>query len=563
MSNKRLLILLFTCICIKIMMAQPPSWAISQLKVVPGDVAQLEIGLENANTNYTAFQFDLTLPEGISIKKDGEGLLMVKLNNERISDHQVLVSEILQNTYRIFGYSMNNAIIKGSSGTLLTITLNAENDIGLGSIEGHTDTGLMVADKNEITELGTCKIVFQILEKEYTLTYEVDGKVFKSYKMKYGTKITPETTPTKDGYTFSGWSEIPETMPANDVTITGTFSINKYKLIYQVDGEEYKNYEVEYNASITLEEAPTKEGYAFSGWSNNIPETMPAENVIITGTFSINKYKLLYKVDGTEYKSYDVKYGATITPEVAPTKEGYSFSGWSEIPETMPAKDVTITGSFTQVDYEVEGTKYEISGDEVSIIEIDDTSGDVEIPSTVVINDKTYTVTSIADGAFMNDTKMTSVSIPNSVTSIGVNAFNGCTRLSEIAIGSAVTAIGSKAFANIKPGATTRGDNGIKISCYATSVPTTAVDAFDNTPIGDATLLVDDNLVSSYKSTAPWSSFGTIIGFNETTGINGISFENNSKAKIFSIDGKPLNNPQKGIIIIRMNDGKIKKVVVK
>ena len=562
MSNKRLLILLFTCICIKIMMAQPPSWAISQLKVVPGDVAQLEIGLENANTNYTAFQFDLTLPEGISIKKDGEGLLMVKLNNERISDHQVLVSEILQNTYRIFGYSMNNAIIKGSSGTLLTITLNAENDIGLGSIEGHTDTGLMVADKNEITELGTCKIVFQILEKEYTLTYEVDGKVFKSYKMKYGTKITPETTPTKDGYTFSGWSEIPETMPANDVTITGTFSINKYKLIYQVDGEEYKNYEVEYNASITLEEAPTKEGYAFSGWSNNIPETMPAENVIITGTFSINKYKLLYKVDGTEYKSYDVKYGATITPEVAPTKEGYSFSGWSEIPETMPAKDVTITGSFTQVDYEVEGTKYEISGDEVSIIEIDDTSGDVEIPSTVVINDKTYTVTSIADGAFMNDTKMTSVSIPNSVTSIGVNAFNGCTRLSEIAIGSAVTAIGSKAFANIKPGATTRGDNGIKISCYATSVPTTAVDAFDNTPIGDATLLVDDNLVSSYKSTAPWSSFGTIIGFNEATGIKSVRIDSRN-AIIYDMRGNRIDQLQRGVNIIRMNDGRTRKVVGK
>ena len=70
---------------------------------------------------------------------------------------------------------------------------------------------------------------------------------------------------------------------------------------------------------------------------------MPAKDVTVTGTFSVNKYKLVYKVDGQEYKSYDVEYGATITPETEPTKEGYTFSGWSDIPATMPAKDLTIT----------------------------------------------------------------------------------------------------------------------------------------------------------------------------------------------------------------------------
>ena len=55
-------------------------------------------------------------------------------------------------------------------------------------------------------------------------------------------------------------------------------------------------------------------------------------------------------MDGETYKTADVEYGADITPETAPTKEGYTFSGWSEIPETMPAKDVTVTGSFTLID---------------------------------------------------------------------------------------------------------------------------------------------------------------------------------------------------------------------
>ena len=122
---------------------------------------------------------------------------------------------------------------------------------------------------------------------------------------------------------------------------------NKYTLTYVIDGVEYKAYEIETGTTITPEAEPTKEGYTFSGWSE-IPETMPAEDVTVTGSFTVNKYNLIYMVDGEEYKSYEVEYGATITPEAEPTKEGYTFSGWSEIPETMPAKDVTITGIFTQ-----------------------------------------------------------------------------------------------------------------------------------------------------------------------------------------------------------------------
>lgn len=58
-------------------------------------------------------------------------------------------------------------------------------------------------------------------------------------------------------------------------------------------------------------------------------------------------YNLVYSVDGEEYKKYVVEQGTSITPEAEPTKEGYIFSGWSEIPEIMPAKDVIVTGTFT------------------------------------------------------------------------------------------------------------------------------------------------------------------------------------------------------------------------
>ena len=176
----------------------------------------------------------------------------------------------------------------------------------------------------------------------------MDGEVYKTTEVTYGTAITPEEASTKEGHTFSGWSKIPATMPAHDVEVTGSFTVNTYKLVYKVDGEVYKTTEVTYGTAPATEAAPTKEGHTFSGWSE-IPATMPAHDVEVTGSFTANTYKLVYKVDGEVYKQIDVTYGTAITPEEAPTKEGYIFMGWSEIPATMPAHDVEVTGEFTKV----------------------------------------------------------------------------------------------------------------------------------------------------------------------------------------------------------------------
>ena len=201
----------------------------------------------------------------------------------------------------------------------------------------------------------------------YTLEYTVDGEVYKTITLEFGAMITPEAEPTKEGYTFSGWSEIPETMPAHDVTINGSFSINSYTLEYIVDGEVYKTITLEFGATITPEAEPTKEGYTFSGWSE-IPETMPAHDVTVNGSFSINSYTLEYIVDGEVYKTITLEFGATITPEAEPTKEGYTFSGWSEIPKTMPAHDVTVSGSFTVNSYTL---KYIVDGEEYKSVVIE------------------------------------------------------------------------------------------------------------------------------------------------------------------------------------------------
>ena len=179
----------------------------------------------------------------------------------------------------------------------------------------------------------------------YTLTYVVDGEVYKTFQFAYGEKLTAEVAPEKEGHTFSGWEGLPETMPASDVTVTGKFIVNTYNLIYMVDGEEYKRLEVAYGEKLTAEAAPEKEGHTFSGWEG-LPETMPASDVTVTGTFTVNTYTLIYMLDGETYKSVQIEYGSKVNPESAPEKEGYTFSGWEGLPETMPASDVTVNGKY-------------------------------------------------------------------------------------------------------------------------------------------------------------------------------------------------------------------------
>ena len=67
------------------------------------------------------------------------------------------------------------------------------------------------------------KTFVPIIIPEHTLTYMVDGEVYKTYSIEEDEEIIAEPEPVREGFVFSGWSEIPETMPAHDVTVTGTF----------------------------------------------------------------------------------------------------------------------------------------------------------------------------------------------------------------------------------------------------------------------------------------------------------------------------------------------------
>ncbi len=98
-----------------------------------GETKQVNISLNNPDKKYTAFQFDLTLPEGITIAKNSNGKLMASLDTERKDDHTLNVSELGNNTYRFLAFSMSNAELCGTSGPLVNITLEADGNMDSGT----------------------------------------------------------------------------------------------------------------------------------------------------------------------------------------------------------------------------------------------------------------------------------------------------------------------------------------------------------------------------------------------------------------------------------------------
>ena len=59
------------------------------------------------------------------------------------------------------------------------------------------------------------------------------------------------------------------------------------------------------------------------------------------------------KINGVEYAVDSAAYGSNVVLREAPVKEGHAFSGWSEAPETMPAEDMIVEGSCTVNGYKV------------------------------------------------------------------------------------------------------------------------------------------------------------------------------------------------------------------
>lgn len=232
--------------------------------------------------------------------------------------------------------------------------------------------------ETKVTEIttgtyGNMTLVAKWTADLYTISYNLADGVNSpenptSYTIESGLITLKE--PTRVGYTFVGWyngEQLVTTIDSNtleNISLTAKWTVNSYKLTFDVDGNlTEKNFK--YGESVTAIENPTKVGHTFAGWSEELPETMPANDITVEAKWAINSYDITYDLAGGVNNSenpttYTIESGLITLKN--PTREGYTFLGWYNgeqlvtIIDSNTLENITLTAKW-KITTDHEGTE--------------------------------------------------------------------------------------------------------------------------------------------------------------------------------------------------------------
>ncbi len=329
-------------------------------------------------------------------------------------------------------YETRTEALKGTTGATVNAVYTVEEGFVL---NGKSVTG------GEIKADGSLVLDVYLDRKTVTISFNSNGgSDVGEISGIYGSEVNVTEITARKGYEFVQWKDIPETFPAEDITVTAIWSAKIFNATFDANGGKFENgsatatVETVFSEKIVAPEAPVRAGYVFVGWDSDVGnmteegmsftavwdeatdtkyfveiKRMNAEGEYETATsvfngktgasvtaeytigegFELSKKNesvlegtvlpdgslvLTVYIDRTEY-TFSVEadgiitektylYGAPVEEPATPVKDGYIFVGWSyEIPETMPAENVTVTARFEKR-YVCPGCGEEIIGEE-------------------------------------------------------------------------------------------------------------------------------------------------------------------------------------------------------
>lgn len=236
------------------------------------------------------------------------------------------------------------------------------------SLDGYTFDGWYTAASNGIKISsgttyktgGSTRLYAHWTLNTYSISYTLNGGSISGQPTSYNVNTATFTlpTPTKTGYTFTGWTGSNGTAAQKSVSVaknstgnksyTASWSLNTYTISYNLNGGNLSGQKASYDVTteaFTLP-TPTKTGYAFTGWTgtglSSATKTVTVAkgstgNRSYTANWSANGYTVSFNYNkpttdgaignaGTTNKA--VTFDSTYGTLPAPTLNGYTFAGW-------------------------------------------------------------------------------------------------------------------------------------------------------------------------------------------------------------------------------------------
>ena len=282
-------------------------------------------------------------------------MITAKESREEAESVELPVLEYTENTLDdVIAKIKSTVKVNGATGASMTVELTPAEQELTTTVQEWNAKVTVAATKDYLETVANFTIKADI--STYTVKFVVDGETVQEDDLPYNTAIVAPADPSKEGHTFAGWGTVAATATA-DVTYTAQWTVNNYTIEWYVDGKLHDSKEVAYGTALEQIAEPTKTGYTFSGWSE-IPATMPAETVRVDGTFSINYYDVKWvwrNAKGEQTTTVKLPYNSDIVvPTDIPTEyvDGnvtYTMTGWTGLvaDAKVPAGDVTYTATYT------------------------------------------------------------------------------------------------------------------------------------------------------------------------------------------------------------------------